>query len=103
MAFPVPEGDWLEVVSAWRSTATNGKIIATLAVANNALYNAFGRDAPNTPEFKKNMDDIKRLTDEIEATKRKYGGYIPTAGYVMPNPDFSQGINDTSEGVHAKP
>ena len=94
MALPVPKENWLEVVHAWRRAATNGKRIASLASENNALHNAFGRDASSTPEFKKNMDTIKTLKEEIVAIDRKYGGYIPTDGYVMPNPDFSQGIND---------
>lgn len=97
MAFPVPEENWLEVVNAWRGAAANGKIIARLASENNALHHTFGRDTSKTPEFKKNVDTIKRLAEEIEATERKYGGYIPTAGYVMPNPDFSLGIDDASK------
>jgi len=101
MALTVPKEKWLEVIQAYHRVVANGKVIARLASENNALYNAFGRDAPNTPEFKKNMETINRLNEESVAVDRKFGGYIPTDGYVMPNPDFSQGINDTSEGNHA--
>lgn len=94
MTLTIPKERWFEAIQAYHKACSNGKEIARLAVANNALFNTFGRDASSTPEFKKNMETITKLKEEIVAVDREFGGYIPTDGYIMPNPDFSQGIND---------
>lgn len=101
MSLTVPKERWLEVIQAYHRAVNNGRTIARLAVENTALFNAFGRDAYNTPEFKKNMETITMLNQESVAIDREFGGYIPTDGYIMPNPDWSEGIKDTSESDHA--
>lgn len=81
----------LEFIKAYHKIFHNGQEIYKRAMENTALCNVYGRDAPHVPQFKNNVKVMSDLKEENIQLDLKYGGYIPTAYHVIPNPDFSKG------------